>query len=94
MNNYKSLTVTIETGNARLSVHDKCGLPEIQYAFDSLSRSEVHTIEVSMPGSAASDFMLIQLLAYMKKINKKVALSWTDHQPATHLTHLIHKVIE
>jgi len=89
----QSVTIAKEGDKATLAIHEKCNLPDLQDAFESLSGNEVQAIAVEMPGSAASDFMLIQLLAYLRKLNKTVTLTWTDHKPATHLAHLIQTVI-
>lgn len=88
-----ALTIAKEEHKATVFIHEKCNLPDVQIAFESLSSNEVLAIAVSMPASAASDFMLVQLLAYMRKLNKTITLSWTDHKPAAHLAHLVHGVI-
>lgn len=89
----QAITILKEEHHVTISVQEKCTLPDIQAAFEVLGGNEVLAISVAMPASAASDFMLVQLLAYLRKLNKTITLSWTDHKPVAYLARLVNSVI-
>jgi len=84
-----SLVIHTNREKATVQVTDKSTLAEIQTAFETLKANNIQTVEVSMPASSAADFMLIQVLSFLRKIDKSVSVSWKDHKPATFLVNLV-----
>lgn len=85
--------VTDNDGYRKAEVSGKPGVHDVQHLLEEMSSAEINSLSISMPATAAQDFMLIQVLALLRKEGKTITITWTDHEPGSHLLETIKSLI-
>lgn len=84
-----------ELENGFIEVHTKQKLKkaEVDNLKQVLQSDKVKNVSMIMPGNMATDYMLIQLMAYLYLKGKKFQLNWTDHEPSFPMNDIIKSLI-
>lgn len=60
-------------------------LSDVLYKVKTTSATK---IQVSLEASVANDYMLFQLLVFLKKEGKSILIKWIDHEPSDYLQNM------
>lgn len=87
--NQGAITIDKNNGELAVSVQKKPHVEEINNALQALLGDEARAISVSLPASLATEFMLVQVLTFLRREGKTVSIRWNDHAPSTSMQQII-----
>ncbi len=80
-------------GQFAVNVVSRTNADDISQSLSELRDADIATITFTMPAASASDFMLVQLLALLKKEGKHILCCWTDHEPSAPIQTIFESLI-
>jgi hypothetical protein len=90
-----AISITMDRlGLCSVDFRSKPTTGELQASLYELIAHDVLEIRVTLTASLASEFMLIQALAFLRKQGKIISLVWSDHQPTGTAQQIIQSIIK
>lgn len=82
-------TISNNTENRyELVFSSKTTIAQLSAILQKIDRTSATSLQVSLEASVANDYMLMQLLVFLKKEGKEIQIKWIDHEPSDYLQNM------